>query len=143
MRFLDLSQAKVPQSYPTGVRLQSALDIQLIPNTAFLAFRAVLEKSVKSLAEAKGETIKNKKIPGAFVQLKDCLEWLLDYVKANGPKAMEQPIISVLSGRLVNFDTSMTAMNANNHNHHFVVDPDKAIHMWNSIDSIVRFALKP
>lgn len=147
VHYLDLSQFKVPASYPAGVRLQieelSNIDVQAMPNTALLAFRAVLEKSIKSLAEEKHQKILNKKHPGSFVQLKDCLDWLLDYVKVAGPKAMEQPIISVISGSIVNFDTSMSAMNANNHNHHFVVDPDKALNMWNSIDSIVRYALKP
>ena len=142
---LDLSQVKVPASYPIGVRLQieelSNIDIQAMPNTAFLAFRAVLEKSIKSLAEERG--LKITKNNSGFVQLKDCLEWLLTYVKTTGDKALEQPIKSVLSGGLVNFDTSLTAMNANNHNHHFVVDPDKALNMWNSIDSIIRYALKP
>jgi hypothetical protein len=147
VHYLDLSQLKVPTSYPTGLRLQveelSHIDIQAMPNTAFLAFRAVLEKSIKALAEEKSETIANKKHPGAFVQLKDCLDWLLDYAKQHGPKAIQQPIISVTSGSIVNFDTTTSAMNANNHNHHFVVDPDKALNMWHSIESIVRYALKP
>jgi hypothetical protein len=147
VHYLDLSQLKVPGTYPLGLTLQiqelSNINIQTMPNTAFLAFRAVLEKSIKSLAEAKGQDIKNKKNPGAFVQLRDCLDWLLAYVKANGPTAMQQPIMSVMSGSILNFDTSMSAMNATTHNHHFVVDPDQTLNMWHSIDSIVRFALKP
>lgn len=147
INYLDLSQLKVPQSYPTGLKLQieelSNINIQTMPNTAFLAFRAVLEKSIKSLAEDKKQKIVSKKGPGGFVQLKDCLDWLTIYAKGVGDKAMEQPIQTVLSGSLVNFGGSVNAMNAINHNHHFVVDPDMAINMWNSIDSIVRYALKP
>jgi hypothetical protein len=142
---LDLSQLKVPPAYPQAMTTLmselSAIDIQRTPNVAFVVFRAVLERSIKSYAEVNGHTIKPNK--SGYVQLADALNWLHDHVSANGPKSLVQPIKGVLSGKLLNFGGSANALNAINHNHHYLVDPDEALFMWNSINSILRFALKP
>lgn len=145
-RYLDMGQIIPPESYPTAVRLcieeLSALEIQTLPNTVFVMMRAVLEKSVKAFAEAKGLDIKgsgnNEK---GYVQLSHALKWLLDYVKANGPKGLIQPIEKVRTGRLVTYTNSSDALNALNHNHHFSVDADEALGMWNSIDPILRYVM--
>lgn len=145
--YIDLSQHAVPQTYPTAVQELmgelSKLEIRTFPNTAFLVFRAALEKSIKSFADAKGEVIKNKKNTNGYVQLGDALAWLHDYAKANGQTKLLQPITKVMGGKVVNFGTSANAMNAINHNHLFLVDPDEAFHMWNSIDPLMRYVLKP
>jgi len=39
--------------------------------------------------------------------------------------------------------TTKGALDALSHNHHFKVDPDEAIAMWSSIDSIMRYLMKP
>jgi hypothetical protein len=146
-KYLDLSQHTVPQTYPAAVQELmgelSKLNIQLFPNTAFLIFRAALEKSIKSFADEKGEVIKNKKNTQGYVQLGDALAWLHDYAKANGETKLLQPIKQVMGGKVLNFGSSANAMNAINHNHLFLVDPDEAFHMWNSIDPLMRYALKP
>ncbi|QIG44172.1 hypothetical protein G5V58_16575 [Nocardioides anomalus] len=145
VRNLDLSLLSVPPTYPQAMTTLmselSAIDIQRTPNVAVVVFRAVLERSIKSYAEINGHTIKPNK--SGYVQLADALNWLHDYVNANGPKSLVQPIKAVLSGKLLNFGGSANALNAINHNHHYLVDPDEALHMWNSINSILRFALKP
>lgn len=142
---LDLSLLKVPLAYPQAMTTLmselSAIDIQRTPNVAFVVFRAVLERSIKSYAEVNSHTIKPNK--SGYVQLADALNWLHDHVNANGPKSLVQPIKGVLSGKLLNFGGSANALNAINHNHHYLVDPDEALYMWNSINSILRFALKP
>lgn len=144
VRTLDLSLLKVPPTYPQAMTTLmaelSAINIQRTPNVAFVVFRAVLERSIKSYAEVNGHTIKPNK--SGYVQLADALNWLHDYVTANGPKSLVQPIKGVLSGKLLNFGGSANALNAINHNHHYLVDPDEALHMWNSINSILRFTLK-
>jgi len=146
-RFLNLSQHAVPASYPQAMTTlmaeMSAVDIQAMPNVAFITMRAVLERAIKSFAGEKQIEIRKTNNTKGYVQLKDALQWLLAYVKDKGPKAMEQPIMKVLGGKLVNFGTSATALNAANHNHHFSVESDEVFQMWGSIDSIVRFALKP
>lgn len=146
-KYIDLAQHPVPPAYPAAVHELmgelSKLDIQTYPNTAFLIFRALLEKCIKSFADEKGVVIQKKNNTNGYVQLGDTLNWLHDYVKANKLKKLEQPILKVSGGKVVNFGSSANAMNAINHNHLFLVDPDEAFHMWNSIDPILRYVLKP
>lgn len=137
----------VPKTYPRAVHVHveelSALDVQNFPNATFLLMRAVLEKSIKAFAEARGEDIKgagnNDK---GRVQLGHSLAWLLQYVTNNGPKSLLQPIIRVRSGKIM-YMASKDSLDAINHNHHFAVDPDEAFHMWDSLDSIIRYVMKP
>ena len=106
--------------------------------------RAVLEKSIKAFAEAKSIDIKGSgNNQNGRVQLSHVLNWLLDYVKSNGPKYLIQVIEGVRSGKLVTYTNSGDSLNAINHNHHFLVDADQAFSMWSSIDSIMRYVMKP
>ncbi|MDR1238002.1 MAG: hypothetical protein LBK28_07155 [Propionibacteriaceae bacterium] len=147
-RHLDLGQIKAPTGYPEALKLLlgelSEIDVRKYPNTTFLVIRALLEKSIKAYADAKSISIKgsgnNQK---GYVQLKQALDWLLDHVKANGPTHLIQVIDGVRTGRLVTYTNSGDALNAINHNHHFLVDPDQAFSMWSSINSIMRFVMKP
>jgi hypothetical protein len=147
-RYLDLGQIIVPDTYPRAVGIcveeLSAVEVQRFPNAAFLLMRAVLEKSVKAFAEAKNEDIRgsgnNEK---GRVHLSHALKWLLEYAKANGPKNKIQPIERVRTGRLATYTNSSDALNALNHNHHFSVDPDEAVGMWDSIDPILRYVMRP
>ncbi|OCH82902.1 hypothetical protein A9310_11440 [Gordonia sp. UCD-TK1] len=69
----------------------SEVDVQKFPNATFLMIRAVLEKSIKAYAEAKSIDIKGSgNNQNGRVQLSHTLNWLLDYVKANGPKYLIQ-----------------------------------------------------
>lgn len=106
--------------------------------------RAILEKSIKSFAEAKGADIKSSgHNTRGYVQLSHSLKWFLQYVKDNGPRALIQPIEGVSSGKLVNYTATKDALDAVNHNHHFRVDSDEVINMWNSIDPLMRYLMKP
>ena len=145
---LDLGQIKAPDSYPEALKLLlgelSEIDVQKFPNATFLMIRAVLEKSIKSFAEAKSIDIKaTGNNQTGRVQLGHTLNWLLDYVKSNGPTYLQQVIEAVRTGRLVNYTNSGDSLNAINHNHHFKVDPDQAFATWTSIDSIMRYVMKP
>lgn len=148
LRNLDLGQIKAPANYPEGLKLLlgelSEVDVQKFPNATFLMIRAVLEKSIKAYAEAKSIDIKGSgNNQNGRVQLSHALNWLLDYVKANGPKYLIQVIEGVRTGKLVTYTNSGDSLNAINHNHHFLVDPDQAFSMWASIDSIMRYVMKP
>ena len=77
------------------------------------------------------------------VQLGHALNWLLDHVKANRATYLQPAIEGVRTGTLVPYTNSSDSLNAINHNHHFKVDPDQAFAMWSSIDSIMRYVLKP
>lgn len=145
---LDLSQVKAPDSYPEALKLLlgelSEIDVQKFPNATFLMIRAVLEKSIKAFAEAKSIDIKGTgNSQNGRVQLGHALNWLLDYVKANGPKYLIQVIEGVRTGKLVTYTNSSDSLNALNHNHHFKVDAEQAFAMWGSIDSIMRYVMKP
>jgi len=147
-RNLDLGQIKPPTSYPEAVILLlgelSEVDVQKFPNATFLMVRAVLEKSIKAFAEAKSIDIKGSgNNQNGRVQLSHALNWLLDYVKSNGPKYLIQVIEGVRSEKLVTYTNSGDSLNAINHNHHFLVDADQAFSMWSSIDSIMRYVMKP
>jgi hypothetical protein len=148
LKNLDLSQIKVPDSYPEAVKLLlgelSEIDVQKYPNATFLMIRAVLEKSIKSFAEAKSIEIRTTgNNQNGRVQLGHALKWLLEYVKDNGPNYLKQVIEGVASGQLVTYTNSGDSLNALNHNHHFKVDADQAFAMWTSIDSIMRHLMKP
>lgn len=143
-----MGQIKAPDTYPEALKVLlgelSEIDVQKFPNATFLMIRAVLEKSIKAFAEAKSVDIRstgnNQK---GYVQLGDALKWLLEYVKNNGPRHLIQVIEGVRTGKLVTYTNSGDALNAVNHNHHFEVDPDQAHAMWSSIDSIMRYVMKP
>ena len=138
----------IPSAYPPPISLHlqelSALDIQKYPNTTFLVLRAVLEKSIKAFAEAKGQDIgKTKNNTNGYVQLHDALKWLAEYVKTNGPRSLVQPVHQLQHGKLVNYTASSDALNAINHNHKFKVDPDEVLNCWQSIEPILRELMKP
>jgi hypothetical protein len=148
VHFLNTGIATVPDAYPVAIRLHleelSVIDIQRFPNATFLMLRAILEKSIKAYAEAKnvdiGKTPHNNK---GMVQLYNCLSWLVEYLKANGPADLVQPTQRVQSGKLANYTSSNNALNAINHNHKFHVDPDNVIDLWHSIDPLMRELMKP
>lgn len=145
--FLPVGHLAVPTQYPSAVRLHleelSYLDIQKYPNTTFLALRALLEKSIKSYADAKNIDIKASNNTQGYVQLRHALTWFGTYLIANGPKPLIQPVNQLRNGKLVNYTASNDALNAINHNHHFCVDPDEVLNCWNSMDSIMRELMKP
>lgn len=145
-RHLDLSQIVLPDSYPIATRRcvqeLSVLDVQDFPNASFLLMRAVLEKTIKAFAEAKSKNIKGAGNDQGKVQLGHALKWLLQYVQAEGPKPLIQPIERVRGGKLV-YMSSNDSLNAVNHNHQFSVDPDEALRMWDAIDPLMKFVIKP
>ncbi|MDA8344863.1 MAG: hypothetical protein M0Z66_05190 [Thermaerobacter sp.] len=147
-RNLDLGQVRAPDSYPEALKLLlgelSEIDVYKYPNATFLMIRAALEKSIKSFAEAKSVDIKaTGNNQNGYVQLRHALNWLLEDVKANGPTYLRQVIEGVRTGRLVTYTSSGDSLNAINHNHHFKVDPEQAFAMWTSVDSIMRYVMKP
>lgn len=146
--FLSIGHIVVPTAYPTALRLHveelSIINIQRNPNSTFLLLRAVLEKSIKSYADAKGVDIaKTKHNNGGYVQLHNCLTWLVEYWQKNGPQPLLQPTKKLLGGKVMNFGNTKDALNAVNHNHHYLVDGDDVIGMWDSMDSVMRELMKP
>lgn len=144
--YLPIAHIVAPATYPAAITLHleelSIVNIQKMPNATFMMLRAILEKSVKAYAEAKGEDIKSKRNTHGYVQLHDSLAWLVDYFKANDKRALIQPAQRVQSGKILNYTVSNDAMNAINHNHHFHVDGDEVLNLWTSIDPLMRELMK-
>ena len=145
---LDLSQIKTPGGYPEALRLLlgelAEINVQKYPNGTFLMIRAALEKSIKAFAEAKSIDIgKTRNNYNGRVQLSNALSWLSGHVKNNGPNYLVQVIEGIKTGKLVVYTNSSDSLNAINHNHHFMVDPDQVFAMWESIDSLMRYLMKP
>lgn len=143
----------VPDAFPTALKRHleelSVLDLQRLPNTSYLAMRAFLEKSIKAFAECKEEVItpggSGSAGPG-YVQLHQALLWFEQYLEKNGPKPLVQPTRKVRTGAGRNwgsFSDTKAAMDAANHNHHFSVDPSDVIHLWDSVEPLLRELLKP
>lgn len=146
--FLPIGHIVAPKAYPVALTLHleelSIINIQRNPNATFLLLRAVLEKSIKCYADEKGVDIRAAgHNTNGYVQLHNCLTWLVDHLQANGPQPILQPTKKLLGGKLATFTTTKDALNAINHNHHFHVDPDEVIQMWNSMDSVMRELMKP
>lgn len=143
----------VPDAYPTALKRHleelTLLEYPKVPNTVYLAMRALLEKSIKAFAECKQEVI----TPGAsaasgqgYVQLHHALLWFEGYLAKNGPKALVQPTRKVRTGAGWNwgsFSDTKAAMDAANHNHHYIVDPSEVLHLWDSVEPLLRELLKP
>jgi hypothetical protein len=147
-RLLDLSNVAIPSSYPRAVALYKGelegLSIQRFPNTGFVMLRAVLEKTIKAFAEAKGEDIKQThRGDNGQVHLNHALLWLLDHVQTHSRRDLIDPIEKVRTGRLVSFATTAAALNAGNHNPHFGVDPVDTSDLWNAIEPIMRYVTTP
>jgi len=146
---LNIGHISAPDVYPPAIRLHleelSVTQIQRTPNSAFLTLRALLEKSIKAYAEAKGVTDIGATKHGlnGRAQLHNCLNWFIDYVGKNDLKHLVDPAKKVQGGRLSDYTGTKAALNALNHNHHFFVDGDDVVTFWNSIDSVMRELMKP
>lgn len=147
-KYLDLGQVKPPDSYPEALKLLlgelSEIRVQKFPNGTFLMIRAALEKSIKAFAEGRKIEIKETgNNSNGRVQLGHALTWLLSYVKSDGPAYLIQVVEGVRTGKIVPYTNSSDSLNAINHNHHYNVTPDQVFEMWGSIDSIMRYLMKP
>jgi hypothetical protein len=143
----------VPDAFPTALKRQleelTLVDVQRLPNTCYLAMRAFLEKSIKAFAECRKEVITPSVAGGAgpgYVQLHHALLWFEQYLEKSGPKPLVQPTRKVRTGAGWNwgsFSDTKAAMDAANHNHHFSVDPSDVLHLWDSVEPLLRELLKP
>jgi hypothetical protein len=110
--------------------------------------RAVLEKSIKAFADHKGIDIRSSgNNAQGFVQLHHSLRWYEEYLDANGPQSLVQPVRRIRSSAINNYTFNYTstndALNAINHNHKFHVDPEEVVNCWNAIDAVIRELMIP
>lgn len=139
----SLNLADCPAGLRESIKELSALNVRRFPMTTFIATRAVLEKAIKWHAEAHGEEIQSvaKDVRG-FVQLAHALKWMADFTDRNGPVYLKQQIKIVQNGSLIKYGSTTDALNAINHNHHFVVTYDEVFSLWSTVESIIKEILK-
>lgn len=145
---LPIGHVSVPDEYgePLKSHFQelSIINIQRTPNAAYLVLRAILEKTIKAYADQRNVDIgKTKHNSKGRVQLHNCLTWAIEYWGENGPTDLVDPAKRIQGGRLSDFTSTRTALNALNHNYKFHVDPDEVERAWQSIDPLMRELLKP
>jgi hypothetical protein len=140
---LDVASVAVPTGFPPSIgRIfgeLSTIYIDKYPNAALDLLRTTLEKSIKSFAEAKNVDIKKQGTnTQGYVYLKNCLDWLLEWVKANGPKAQVQ-VVQKLQGAKINtvgYGSSKDHLDAINHNHHIFATGDEVRDAWDAMQSL-------
>lgn len=144
---LPIGSVTVPDAFGEPLKAHfaelSVINIQRTPNAAFLMLRAILEKSIKAYADAKGvEIAKTKHQNNGRVQLHNCLTWVVEYWGTH-KKDLVDPARRVQGGRLAEFTQTKDALNAANHNYKFSVDSTEVERAWESIDPILRELLAP
>lgn len=144
---LPIGNVAVPDSYGEPMKAHfgelSVINIQRTPNAAFLMLRAILEKSIKAYADAKGVDIATTKHNNnGRVQLHNCLTWVVEYW-GKDKKDLVAPTKRVQGGRLAEYTSTKDALNEANHNYKFSVDPDEVERAWQSIDPLLRELLAP
>nr|WP_273400736.1 hypothetical protein [Bifidobacterium indicum] len=144
--YLDFAQIPLPDTYPVGVKKLlgelKEINVRKFPNTAYIAIRSVLEKTIKAFAAKKHEQILGKGgIQKKNVQLRDALLWLKDYADTK-KRGLVQPIMNLLSKDINKYKTSKDSLDAAIHNQEFIVDPDQVFEFWDSITPIMEYMVK-
>lgn len=144
---LPIGNVAVPDAFGEPLKAHfaelSVINIQRTPNAAFLMLRAILEKSIKAYADAKGVDIaKTKHQNNGRVQLHNCLNWVVEYWGKYKTDLVD-PTKRVQGGRLAEYTSTKAALNAANHNYKFSVDPAEVERAWQSIDPLLRELLTP
>jgi hypothetical protein len=144
-RFLDVADCVAPDSFPPSVHRileeLATLDVDRYPNAAFDLLRTLLEKTIKSFAEAKSENLKPSGNNG-YVYLSNCLDWLEGWFKTHGPRAQVQVVKKVRSNHSRDFSGSQDLQNAINHNHHIFATADDVRTAWDTMKSLIVEMLK-
>lgn len=142
---LDFAQIPLPDTYPVGVKRLlaelKAINVRKFPNTAYIAIRAVLEKTIKAFADIKGEQITAKGDNKKNVQLRAALWWLEKHAEEKCP-ILVQPIRNLISNDIHKYKTSKDSLDATIHNQTFIVGPDQVFELWDSITPIMEYMVK-
>ena len=143
---LDVARLVAPAGFPPSVDriLQefSTLNVDAHPNAAFDLLRTLLEKTIKSFAEAGGEEIKKTNNQKGYVYLSDCLKWLEDWFSAHGPRSQVQVVQKIRSNQSRDFHGSTNLMNAINHNHKIVADGNDVRASFDTMQPVLAEILK-
>jgi hypothetical protein len=140
---LDVSSISVPTAFPPSIdrifQELSTLSVEKYPNATLDLLRTALEKSIKAFAEVNGIDIRQSgKNQQGYVYLKQCLEWLEDWIKSHGPKAQRQVVQKLQSSKIsmVGYAVSKSHLDAINHNHHIFATGDEVRDSWDAMQSL-------
>jgi uncharacterized membrane protein YgcG len=121
----------------------SSININRFPNATFDLLRTFLEKSTKAYAAKLNEEIKNTAHLNGFVQLSHALTWLDQHLKSEGQTALIQVVQKIRSGKITDFISSKSHLDAINHNHLIFATPSDVRECWNTMKPLLQFMLKP
>jgi uncharacterized membrane protein YgcG len=140
---LDVASIIVPAGFPPAIERifgeLSTIYVDRYPNAVLDLLRTTLEKTIKAFAEIQNVDIRQqgKNVQG-YVYLKNCLDWLQDWIQTNGPKAQLQ-VVQKLQGAKINtvgYATSKSHLDAINHNHHIFATGDEVRDAWDAMQSL-------
>jgi hypothetical protein len=121
----------------------SSINVNRFPNAAFDLLRTFLEKSLKAYADKLNEEIKNTANQNGYVQLSHALIWIEQLLKANGPTALVQVVAKLRSGKVSDFISSKSHLDAINHNHLIFATTSEVKECWNTMKPLLQHILKP
>ena len=121
----------------------SSINVNRFPNATFDLLRTFLEKTIKAYAANLNERIKNTAHLNGYVQLSHSLTWLEQHLKSVGETALIQVTKKVSSGKISDFTSSKTHLDAINHNHLIFATPSEVRDCWNTMKPLLQFMLKP
>lgn len=121
----------------------ASINLNRFPNATFDLLRTFLEKSIKAHAAKLNVEIKNTVNLNGFVQLSQALTWLEEHLKSEGQTALIQVVKKIRSGKISDFISSKTHLDAINHNHLIFATPSDVKECWNTMKPLLQFMLKP
>jgi hypothetical protein len=121
----------------------SSINVNRFPNAAFDLLRTFLEKSIKAYADKLKEEIKNTAHQNGYVQLSHALTWLDQHLKNQSQTALIQVVQKIRSGKISDFISSKTHLDAINHNHLIFATTGEVKECWNTMKPLLQFILKP
>lgn len=143
---------QVPATWPNAMHQTfdelQRINYRLFPTATLDMLRTVLEKTIKSYADAQGTTIKaylgkNGQVVPKYEQLGDCLVYLEGTLGDLGQVGLRQVVRKIKSTSVKSWAVTSDHLNAVNHNPHISASPADVEAMWSQVSSLVRFMLTP
>jgi hypothetical protein len=138
---LDASGYPAAISYILGEL--STINVNRFPNATFDLLRTFLEKSIKAYAAKLKEEIKNTHNQNGYVQLSHALAWIEPHLKAAGQTALVQVVTKLRSGKVSDFVSSKSHLDAVNHNHLIFATTNEVKECWNTMKPLLQYILQP
>lgn len=146
-KYLTTVGLSVPAGFPPAIHLifreLAEINLERFPNASLDLVRTFMEKAIKAYAESLNEEIRATSNNGSgFVYYGNCLEWLEQHLRANGPKALIQVALKVRNNKVTGYVSSVDHLNAINHNHEIFATAAQVREAWLTLLPLVKVMLK-